>query len=66
MGSMSGEFLANGRRLSCSGHQCWFAIEPVAAWGWLITGHLAPDGAASSDVVAVLPVSSLMVFPLSS
>ncbi len=37
--------------------------EPLAAWAWLSTGHLAA-GAASSEVVAVGPVSSwLMVLP---
>ena len=51
--------------MTCSGHQCSFAIEPTAALVWLITGHFAA-GAASSDVVDVGPVfSSVMVGPLS-
>ena len=60
MGSISGEFLASGRRFSWSGHQCWFAIEPMAAWVWLITGHLACRRALSA-VVAVAPASSLLM-----
>ena len=46
--------------MSCSGHQCSLAVDPTAAWAWLITGHFAA-GAASSDVVAVAPVSSVVM-----
>ena len=60
MGSISGEFLPSGLRLSMLGHQCWFAIEPVATWVSFNTGHLA-EGVASSDMVEVAPVSSLLM-----
>ena len=63
MGSISGEFLLSTRRFNCSGHQCSFAIEPVAVNGWLITGHFAA-GAFSSSVVATGPVSSLVMMML--
>jgi hypothetical protein len=39
------------------------AIDPTAAWVWLITGHLA-TGAASSGVVAIAPVSSVVMADL--
>ena len=51
MGSISGEFLLRGLRFNCSGHQCWFASEPIAAGASCNTGHLAA-GAASTGVVS--------------
>ena len=63
MGSISGEFLPSGRRLSCSGHQCWFAVEPMAAWVWLSTGHLASGALCSAVGVVGLAASSVMVVP---
>ena len=33
IGSISGEFWLSSRRFSWFGHQCWFAIEPVARVG---------------------------------
>src|ERR1039458_6771994 len=63
MGSISGEFLASGRRFSWSGHQCWFASEPMAALGWLITGHFGAGVPPSAMGAAEPATSLLMVVP---